>query len=169
MQSRETVAAREAVEADFVDVRGKVNEVVTAAAPADFAATLAAIQAKGKNVTDYEANAYIEKYKGNYLAFSTILDVLHQAGKVNNVFAYKPDAIEFQISEIERVVMNWIQGHASNKDDGYITALLTNDKHSLIVKLAAEVQAFLDGGYVLSYDEAAKLAAALAGVGNSNA
>lgn len=168
VQIRETKAARDAVRADFADVRSMVNDMVTAAAPVDFLATLASVQAKGDRVTDYEANAYIEKYKDNYLAFSTILDVLHREGKAMDVIVYRPDAIEAQISEVENMVMNWIQNHAGSRDDGYITAILTNDKHSLIVKLAAEVQAFLDGGYVLGKDAAAKMDAELAGVGYRN-
>lgn len=158
---RETQKASHAVQEDFYGVRSKVNEVVTASAPVDFAATLAAIQAKGRNVTDYEANAYIEKYKNNYLAFSTLLDVLHQAGKAVDVIAYKPDAIEARISEIEKMVLNWIQCHASSNDDGYITAILMDDNHSLIMKLAVEVQAFMDGGYILGDDGAGQMVAAL--------
>lgn len=162
VKTRETQNARAAVMADFAAVRGKVNEVVTAAVPADFPATLAAIQAKGKNVSDYEAEAFSEKYKGNYMAFTTILDVLHNAGKASSRIAYKPDAIEYQIEEIERTVLHWVQTHADSNTDGYMTALLTSDEHSLVMKLAAEVQAFLDGGYTLGADDAEQLAAAIA-------
>ena len=88
--------------------------------------------------------------------------MLHQAGKAISTITYKPDAIELRIEEIENMVMNWIRNHASSNDDGYITAILTDDNHSLIVKLAAEVQAFLDGGYVIGEDESARLAAEMA-------
>ena len=163
---RETNSARDAVKADFANVRSKVNAVVTTVVPVDFAVTLAAIQARGKSVTDYEANAYVEKYKGNYPAFTTILDVLHQSGKAMDVIAYKPEAIDYQISEVERLVLNWIQNHASSNDDSYITTILTDDKHSLIVKLADEVQAFLDGRFALGAEEAAQLSAAMAANNN---
>ena len=150
--------AREAVSADIADTRHKINEVVSSAAPADFAATLAAIQAKGTRISDYESRAFIDKYKGNYLAFSTLVDVLHSVGKAIDILPVKPDAVEAEVSQLESWVLNWIQSYNGND---YMTALLTDEKQTPILKSGAAIQSFIDGGFAVSGDEGA-VASALA-------
>lgn len=154
--------AREAVQADISDTRCKINEVVSSAAPADFAATLAAIQAKGTRISDYESRAFIDKYKENYLAFSTLVDVLHSVGKANDILLVKPDAVEAEVSQIESWVLNWVQSYKGND---YMTALLTDEKQTPILKSGAAIQSFIDGGFAVSGDEEA-VAAALARMNN---
>lgn len=148
--------AREAVAADIADARRKVNDVVSAAAPADFAATLAALQAKGERISDYESRAFLDKYKGNYLAFTTLADVLHSVHKAVDVLPVKPDEMEEEISQIERMVLNWTQNYTGGE---YMTALLTDKTHSPILKVGAAVQSFVDGNFVVSGDSKAVAAA----------
>lgn len=136
--------AKAAVAEDFEAARQKVIEMTTAASPADFMDTLEVIRAKGENISDFEVRAYLRKYEDNYAAFSTLCDMLHQSGKVTNVLAVKPDFIDNEITELERMVMNWIQ---TFKIGTYTGALLTDQNQSLFWKLAATVQAFLDGGF----------------------
>lgn len=148
---KEKQNARDNIKADFADVRSKVNAVVTASAPADFAATLEALKTMGKSVSDYEANAFIEKYKDNYTAFRAILDVLHSVGKANDIVPYNAEAIDREISEAEKFILDWV---ATFKGADYYSALLTSDQHSPVKGMAVRVQAFLDGGYVLGDEPA---------------
>lgn len=147
---------REAVAADMADTRRKVNEFVSVAPPADFAATLAALQAKGERISDYESRAFLDKYRGNYLAFTTLADVLHGAHKAVDVLPVKPDEIEEEISQLERMVLNWTQNYTGGE---YMTALLTDRNHTPILKSGAAVQSFIDGDFVISGDNEAVAAA----------
>lgn len=156
--------ARETVAADVAEARRKVNEIVSAAAPADFPATLAAIQAKGRRVSDYESRAFLDKYKGNYLAFSTLADVLHDVNKAVDVLPVKPDEVKGEIDRVERDAMNVIQNATS---DGYMMALFTSEQHSPILKSGEAVQAFLDGNFTAS-DDSAEIAAAIARMNNND-
>lgn len=150
--------AREAVAADVAEARRKVNEIVSAAAPADFPTTLAALQSKGERISDYESRAFLDKYKGNYLAFSTLADVLHGVNKAGDVLTVKPDEVAEVIDSVERAALNFIQ-KATYGD--YMTALFTSEEHSPILKSGAAVQAFLDGGFTVA-DDSEELAAAIA-------
>lgn len=139
-------SAREAIKADFAEVRSQVNETVTASIPADFVATLEAVKALGSSVTDAEASGYLEKYKGNYMAFRSLLEVLHLAGRCGGIMAVTPDSIYSHIDEGERIVLEWIQNYKGND---YMSALMTSDAHTPINNLVTNVQAFLNGGYAL--------------------
>lgn len=137
---------REIVKTEFAAVREKVNKVVTAAPPADFAATLEAIKANGKATTEYEAAAFLAKYKdSNYLAFRTLAEVLHRVDRANDVRIIYPDAIMKEIEEIETLVLNWVTNY---KGSSYMTALLLN-KTNPITATAAKVEEFLNGKYTL--------------------
>lgn len=135
----------ETVQAEFAAVRDKVNAIVTAAPPADFMATLEAIKASGKNITDYEAAAFMEKYRSNYFASRTIHEVLTAAGKKLDFFMMKPDAISEEMKIGEQMLLNWCRTWEENS---YMGALLQNPKNP-ITHLAGTVQQFLDGRFVL--------------------
>lgn len=134
---------RETVQEEFAAVRDKVNAVVTAAPPADFLTTLEAIKANGKNITDYEAAAFMEKYKGNYFAFRTLHEVLKAAGRKLDSFVMKPDRIVSEMDECEQMLLDWGREW---KGSNYLGALL-QDHTNPITSLAAMCQDFLDGRY----------------------
>ena len=136
---------RETVQADFAAVRDKVNAVVTAAPPADFLATLEAIKANGKNITDYEAAAYMEKYKGNYFAFRTLHEVLTAAGKKLDSFVMKPDGISEEMNKGEQMLLNWGREW---KGSNYMGALLQHHTNP-ITHLAEQVQKFIEGRFIV--------------------
>lgn len=136
----------ETVQADFATVRNAVQKVVTAAPPADFAATLAAVNATGKAISDYEAAALMEKYNVNYLAFRTLHEVLRKdCGRDLKTHLIYPDAVMQEIEAGEKLILdvgqNW-------KGTTYMSALLQTDSNP-ITALAEFVQKFLDGRYSL--------------------
>lgn len=139
---------RKIVKEEFADVRQKVNEVVTAAPPADFHATLEAVRATGDGITEYEATALLAKYKGeNYLAFRTVAEILHRAGRAKDVRLVYPDAIMNEIDSGEKFVLDWANGYTGAPS--YLTGLLQHHNNP-ITALAAEVQDFLDGKFELT-------------------
>lgn len=148
---KEKAKARESIAADFMETRNKVNSAVTVSTPEDFVSTLEAIRTIGKSISDYEANAFVEKYKGNYTAFRAVLDALHNVGKATDIIAYNAESIEKELLDAEGVIMNWI---STFKGTDYYTALLTSDQHSPIKKVATRIQAFIDGGYILGAEDA---------------
>lgn len=133
----------ETVQAEFAAVRAKVNAVITTAPPADFLATLEALKANGKNITDYEAAAFMEKYKGNYFAFRTLHEVLTNAGKSLGSYVMYPDRMAREIDQGEKMLLNWGREY---KEASYMTALLLNHKNP-ITALADMVQQFTDGKF----------------------
>lgn len=136
-------AFHEVITADYNAVRGKVHTVVTAAPPADFMATLEAIKANGRNISDYEAAAFVEKYKGNYFASRTLDEVLTAAGKKLGSYVKKPDHIADEIDKSETMLHNWGRRYTGSS---YMTALLLNHTNP-VTMLADMVQQFLDGKY----------------------
>ncbi len=146
-EQRETLRALEAVKSDFASVDEKIMEVVSKAAPADFPATLAAIQARG-DMTTFEANAFFKKYGDNYLAISTLLEVLHANKKYDSVHITTADMIDEKVKKLEATVLNWVHGRAGAPNDSYNSRLMTHESSSPILLTAAEVQNFLDGNFI---------------------
>lgn len=142
-QAQQKALCLNIVQEEFSAVREKVSMVVTAAPPADFPATLEAIRASGKAISEYEAAALLEKYKGNYLAYRTLAEVLHQFGRAKGVLLNSPDSLMEELEDIENMVKNWIMGYSASS---YMTALLTNHTNP-VTALAGTVQEFLDGQY----------------------
>lgn len=131
------------VRADFAAVRAKVNAVVTAAPPADFLATLEAIKATGSKITDYEAAAFMEKYKGNYFAFRTLHEVLTNAGKDLQCYVMYPDRMAREIDQGEQMLLNWGREW---KGKNYMGALLQHNSNP-ITALADMVEKFTEGKF----------------------
>ncbi len=140
---------RETVKKEFAEARNKVNAVVTAGAPSDFPATLEAIKASGKDISEYEASAFLEKYKGNYLAFRTLAEVLHRMDRAKNVRVIYPDAIMYQINDCEAQLLNWCLTY---KGSSILTGLLLSDSNP-VTALEALVQDFIDGRYTQEKEE----------------
>lgn len=136
----------EEITADHDEVRKKIREFATATPPADFLVTLEVIKANGRNISEYEISALIEKYKGNYLASRAIHETLAAAGRTPAGFVKKPDQIVLEVNKNEEWLRNWAHNYSSN---GYITALLLHYKNP-VTALAEAVQEFLDGKFVVA-------------------
>lgn len=148
-EQRETLRALDAVEGDFASVNEKIMEIVTRATPVDFPATLAAIQAKGDKVSSYEANAFLQKYGDNYLAISTLLEVLHSNNKADSVHITTAEMMDAKLKALEEKIVKWIRNrHGVSGDNEYTAKMLVHETHSPILLLAAEVQSFLDGNFI---------------------
>lgn len=148
-EQRETLRALDAVEGDFASVNEMIMEVVTKAAPADFPATLAAIQSRGEKIGAYEANAFFQKYGGNYLAISTLLEVLHSNGKFDSIHITTAEMLDENVKALEAKIVQFIRNrHGVSGDASYNAKLLTHETQSPILLLAAEVQNFLDGNFI---------------------
>lgn len=148
-EQRETLRALDAVEGDFASVNEKIMEVVTKAAPADFPATLAAIQAKGDKVGVYEANAFFRKYGDSYIAISTLIEVLHSNGKFDSVHITTAEMLDAKVKAMEEKIVKFIRNrHGVSGDNDYNARLMIHESSSPILMLAAEVQDFLDGNFI---------------------
>lgn len=146
-ESEQKQLFREILRNDFEQAEAKLNNLVTGTIPADFPATLEVVRASGRNITDYEARAMMEKYRSSYMAYRTLVEVLHQNGKAENVVILKPDRIMAEMHEVKQFLENWNQNYTTGKD--YTTALFKHHTNPL-TKLADRVQVFLDGGYDVS-------------------
>ncbi len=64
------------MQTEFDEVRTLFRDVVTATPPADLQILLEAIKSKGSAITDTEIAFHMQKYKDNFLAFSSVYYVL---------------------------------------------------------------------------------------------
>ena len=148
-EMKEAANAREIIEADFTEARTAVSEFVSQSVPEDFPATLSAIQAKGAKITDFEAESFLKKYEGNYIAFSALLSVLNSSGKAGNVHIMSPDNMNDDIVAMEKRVLNWVQNRTGGGfDSEYYSRLFTKETGSPIQMLAERIEAFLSGGFI---------------------
>ena len=100
-EMKETALAREAVAADFAEAKKAILEFVSKSVPDDFPATLAALQVRGERITDLEAESFLNKYEGNYTAYSAVLHVLNCNGKAAKAHILTPDNLKDEIEAIE--------------------------------------------------------------------
>lgn len=145
----------ETMHANFAEVRKKINEYVTTPVPADFAGTMEVVIVTGKAITDYEVKAFTEKYKENYLAFRTLVELMHQQGKATDILIRYPDSIVKEMENIERMLQRWSQDYKSND---YMTGLWKNDTNPL-TELETYTEEFLQGNFILDEEEAAIVSA----------
>ena len=148
-EMKETAVARDAIKADFDEARNTVFEFVSKSVPDDFPATLAAIQAKGAKISDFEAASFLKKYEGNYTAYSAVLNVLNGNGKAGNVYVLTPDNVNDDIAAIEKRVLNWLQNRTGGGfDSEYYSRLFTKESGNPIQALAERIEVFLSGGFI---------------------
>lgn len=133
------------VQEEFDEVRSIVNNVVTAAPPSDFMTTLEAIRALGNNITDYQASAFLEKYKGNFLAYSTIHEVLTGAGKKPEGYIVNIDSLAKDIDAGEATLIRCCREWAKKE---YMTRALQYTPNP-ITSLAERVQEFVGGRFTV--------------------
>lgn len=89
----------------------KAQGVITEPVPADFPATLEAIRAM-KNLTKAEMNAFVNRYKGNYLAYRAICDVV--GGAKNGFAAVTIDKVTEMIERLEADLHNYFYDFHTN-------------------------------------------------------
>ena len=148
-QAKQTFS--ETVKEDFASVRENIRSVVTAAPPADFGVTLEAIKAAGKSISSAEASMYLEKYKGNYIAFRSLHEAITQAGVKLDSYVLYPDGILEEMSQGEQMILNTGREYRPGSSS-YMMALLQSDKNPILA-LSEKVEKFLDGRYSLENEE----------------
>jgi preprotein translocase subunit SecD len=134
-----------------IDIRGGVEAVFSPdkagvdITDADMDSAKAIIETRlvNKNITDYEAAAFMEKYKGNYFAFRTLHEVLTKAGKNLDSYVMYPDRMAREIDQGEKMLLNWGREW---KGSNYMGALLQN-RTNPITALAEMVQKFTEGKF----------------------
>lgn len=150
IEMRETTAALEAVKADFAAAREAVAETVTRPAPEGFDLTLQALQTKGERIGKTEMAAYLQKFKGNYLAFSTLLEVLHANNLASDIHFLSADRLNNEMETLENRILYWIKNrHGVTGDAEYYARILTHEKHSPAIPLGEKIEAFVNGDYIL--------------------
>lgn len=132
-------------EQEFKEAREKVNNVITKVVPEDFAATLAAAQASGKTISDYEARAIIDKYKDNYMAVKAFIKLFRGLGKDIDRQIMQADAIEQEIEYNEYLIRNFLVGYNGSTLE---TAMLINDNAPL-TEIGAKLDKFISGDFLL--------------------
>ena len=134
----------EVFENEFEETRAKLNEVITREVPSEFVSTLAAVKAAAGTITEYEANAIIDKYKSNYLAVRTLTEVFHSFGKAQECFIIRADSIAQEMAENESLVKGFFTGYSGRSLQ---TAFMINDQNPLTV-FGEKLDKFLSGDFM---------------------
>ena len=141
--------ALEIVQPEFAAVHEMIAETVTRGIPEAFAETLAAVKSKGERISEYEAAAFLKKYRTNYMGFSSILEVLHSYGKAGNIHIRTPEMLNNDVEVLEKRLVSWIRDRNGVGDSNYFARLIIHEKSPLVL-LADRVQGFLDGDFILN-------------------
>lgn len=129
-------------DAAFSKAREAINEVFIKPVPDDFISSMEVIKLMGKNLSEIEINAYIEKYKGNYAAYRAITSYLNNLGVIT-IKPLRPEAINEDIDEGERLAIQFFQDFIP---DTYRTAIMMVENNP-ISSLDAELQGIISGDY----------------------
>lgn len=132
----------------FEEVNKKVDAFVMEPVPADFLSTLEGIKVLD-NITEHEAKALFEKYKGNYLAARALSEYLH---KEKGYFTVKMPPLDEIKKDLEIDYEQARQFFVEYKTDEYRTKLFIVKNENPWDKEAEKVEAFL-GGNVLAIVE----------------
>ena len=127
------------VKEEIEKINGIVRDFVTTPVPSDFPTTLEAVKAAGKSLTSAEAEAYLEKYKGNYTAYLGLANVIVEA-RGENVPFVRYDAIKKEIEEYGEMALHVFDQYGRG---GYMRALFTSDQHTPLKDADAALQRFM--------------------------
>ena len=144
----------DAIQLDFNTQRKALHEITTEAMPADFMVTLEALRANGKNIGEYEGTAYIEKYKGNFLALRTLVEMLQGFGKAKGVYVRYPNGIANNMQEVEKMLHKLIN---TAQVDSMSYALYMSETGPLHT-LSNDAEIFLQKNFIVEGEEAAMAA-----------
>lgn len=128
---------------EFEKVKNDVMGVITQAVPNDFISTLEALKSSGGNISEIEANAYISKYKGNYTALKSLLNVLKENGIMKQFNIISVDEVIGNINDVMAQVNKFYYGYAPNT---YETAIMTHEEGTM-TQLNSYLSSFLEGGF----------------------
>lgn len=139
----------EQIDIIFAEVNEKVRSFVSTPPPVDFADTFAAIKSMGESVSEAEAEAYFEKYKGNYIAARSLSNYLY---KLKGYLALIPD--------YEKIKNN-IDGNYSSARDfvinykamRYQTKLFTVEENNPWIAYGNELNEFTGGNVGIIAEE----------------
>lgn len=127
----------------FSELSAKVESFVAAPVPADFPAVLEAIKVTGKNLSPAEADAYMNRYGGNYTAYRSLASLYGSLG-VCRVYPVTYDGILYDISKFRSLAINFFSS-AGN----YMYRLLLHDENPM-QSFFQNISSFLNGN-ILEY------------------
>lgn len=129
----------EIVKEEFDKIEETVKNFVTAPTPADFMQTFEIVKALGKNITSAEAEAYLEKYKGNYTAYRSIANCIEEnTGK--QCWCVKYDAIMRDIEQFNKMSKRYFIEY---KKGSYMSTLYMSEQYSPLNAFESALTNFL--------------------------
>lgn len=129
---------------EFENAKKEVLNIITEDVPNGFSDTIAALQSGKFNVSEIEAEAYINKYKNNYTALKNLLLVLHK----NNIAKdYKFISAEHITSTIDKVLQDIHNYYYDYIPQTYITAVMIHEKGP-VQQLINTLELFLNRTFI---------------------
>lgn len=136
------------VQAEFGEVRAMFRDAVTAAPPADLQILLEAIKVKGSAITEAELAFHLEKYRDNFLAFSSVYYVLQAfSGKKLPGYLVNVDELAEELNLRESELLSWCKNW--NGLDRITRLLLLEDDTNPITATGRKVQNFVNGRFTV--------------------
>lgn len=95
---------KEYCDSKFTIIKDSVTKIITQKLSSDFAETLQLIKFLGNKITKTEVDAFIGKYKNNYLEIRSLIIALKENENVRNLDVISSDDILENTNEIQRKV-----------------------------------------------------------------
>ena len=140
----------EVLEVEVKEAEDKINAIVCAEVPSSFNTDLTVIQARQGKMTDYEVELYVNKYIHNYPATAALNAALgKEYKKVGLMRIVQPDKLIEELNQRKEEILNMVNAY---NPTGYAARLMRTENNPL-ENLAARVQSFIDGNFMVDMDK----------------
>lgn len=137
---------RDVLEVEIQDAKNKIDAVVCAAVPPTFSEDLNVIHARQGKMSDYEVELYVNKYLHNYPATAALNAALAKDyAMIRMMRIVKPEKLIEELDQRKGEVLRLINSYDPT---GYVARFLRTESNP-IANMAARIQAFVDGNFMV--------------------
>lgn len=124
----------------------EVNDIITKPVESDFLSTLEALKLGKNDISNYEAEAYLNKYKNNYTSCKAILSLLHSVNKGNDLAIVNAEAIKQELSDLKESLMQFAYNY---NIDSLATSFYLDEKTSPVAISIQKIEPFFNQDYFM--------------------
>ncbi len=138
----------EDVENEFNLIKLKWQCITEEPANSDLQANLEVIRLLGKNISDNEIQAYIEKYKGNYLSCLGVVETLHSMGTGHNLVMFSAGIVKDKIDTCHNVAVEFVRTYIPGS---LSSAMVLDAKSSVLASIGSQINPFFEKTFVTKH------------------
>lgn len=135
----------EFVRNEFDVLKNKVSDIVGEQVPSDFVSMLEALKINKYDISDYEAELYINKYKNNYTSCKAIINLLHEAKKMENQHVIYVDFVQKELKKCLEFALDYAYNY---NHESLQTAIYLTERTNPILTHSNELESFFNKEFV---------------------